>query len=332
MPRFVTIGGSTVGHLRFADNRPTEPLHTGNAFYSALGMRLWSEAPGSVGIVSSVGAGWPQAEIDRLAAAGLDVSGIRRRQSKREFEVKLEYDADGKRVYQPPPGLLSLLQRFAPGLMSAIAGPMWRSLCPQAEEIPPAFFAAEGAMVCAAEYGTQACIAQALHGWVPMVVLDPPTLVLAPHGTAPKGLADLSLPDWVLPSEDEIHEYFGDQTTPEEGVKRLEALGARNVAVKLGARGSMVFDPARGARQTVPVYPTTVVDATGAGDAYGGGFLVGLVETGDPVLAAMYGTISASYVIEDYRGDVALRATRVDAEGRLRELRARLAQWEAPGG
>ncbi len=312
-----------MGHLHFADNRPTEPLHTGNAFYSALGMRLWSGDAGSVGIVSSVGAGWPQAEIDRLAAAGFDVSGIHRRKSRREFEVKLEYDAEGNRLYQPPPGLLSLLQRYAPKLMAKVATPMWRSLCPQPEEIPPAFFQAAAAMVCAAEYGTQARIAQALHSRVGTVVLDPPTLVMAPHGTVPVGLADLSLPNWVLPSEDEIHEYFGDETTPEEGVRRFTALGARNVAVKLGGRGSMVYDPARGAWRTVPVCPTQVVDATGAGDAYGGGFLVGLVETGDPVQAALYGTISASYIIEDYNGDVALRATRAEAEGRLRELEER---------
>jgi hypothetical protein len=322
MPRFITIGGSTVAYLDFADGRHIGPQYGGNAFYSALGMRIWTD---SVGIVSSVGARYPQAEIDRLGAAGFDVSGIHRRRSAREFEVRLVYDAEGKRVYQPPGGVLSALQRYAPGLLGAVAGPMWRSLVPQAEDIPGEFLEAEGALVCASEYQTQASIAQRLHGRVKAMVLDPPTLVLQPHGTVPKGLVDLSIPDYVLPSEQELFEYFGDDTAPLEGAGRLKQLGARNVAVKLGERGSMVYDGRRGEWLTVPIYRTQVVDATGAGDAYGGGFLVGLVETGDPVQAALYGTVSASYIIEDYGGESALGATRAEAEARRQALQAQMA-------
>ena len=39
----------------------------------------------------------------------------------------------------------------------------------------------------------------------------------------------------------------------------------------------------------IPVFPTNVKDPTGAGDAFCGGFQVGLFETGDPVQAALYG-------------------------------------------
>ncbi|HLF01711.1 MAG TPA: PfkB family carbohydrate kinase, partial [Anaerolineales bacterium] len=45
-------------------------------------------------------------------------------------------------------------------------------------------------------------------------------------------------------------------------------------------------------------YPVTVRDVTGAGDAFGGGFITGLAETGDPVEAALRGAVSASIVIE----------------------------------
>ena len=322
MPRFITVGGSTIASLDFADGRHIDVQYGGNALYSAVGMHVWAK---SVGIVTSVGSRYPKREIDLLAEAGMDVSGVRRRKSAREFEVHITYDRNGKRLYEPPQGALGLLQRFAPGLLGLMAGPMWRSMVPQAEDIPTEFFAADGAMLCASEYGSQARIAEALRGRVRTTVLDPPTLVLQPHGTIPKGLVDLSIPDFVLPSEQELFEYFGDGISPEEGAERLKSLGARNVVVKLGERGSMVFDEVRGSWRVVPVYRTTVVDPTGAGDAYGGGFLVGLVETDDPLQAALYGTVSASFVIEGEGGTSALRRTRPEAEARLRELRAQIA-------
>ncbi|MCJ7708851.1 MAG: carbohydrate kinase family protein [Anaerolineales bacterium] len=321
MPRFITVGGSSIASLDFADGRHIEAQHGGNAAYSAVGMHVWTA---SIGIVTSVGSRYPQGEFDLLAKAGIDVSGVRRRKSAREFEVHITYDRDGKRLYEAPRGVLGFLQRFAPGILGLMAGPMWRSLVPQAEDIPPAFLQAEGAIVCASEYESQARIAEALRGRVKTMVLDPPTLVLKPHGTVPKGLVDLSIPDFVLPSEQELFEYFGDGVSPEEGAERLKSLGARNVVVKLGERGSMVYDEARGSWRIVPVYRTRLVDPTGAGDAYGGGFLVGLVETGNPLQAALYGTVSASFVIEGEGGTSALRRTRAEAEGRLRELRAQI--------
>jgi ribokinase len=318
VPRFITIGGSTIASLEFADGRHIEAQYGGNAQYSAVGMHVWTT---SIGIVSTVGSRFPQPEIDALAGVGIDVSGVRRRDSPREFEVHISYDRDGKRLYEPPKGFLGFLQRFAPALLRLVAQPMWRSLVPQAEDIPPAFFEAEGAMVCASEYETQARIAGALRGRVKTMVLDPPTLVLQPHGNVPRGLVDLSIPDYVLPSEQELFEYFGDGISPEEGASRMKSLGARNVVVKLGKRGSMVYDSARGSWRIVPIYRTKVVDPTGAGDAFGGGFLVGLVETGDALQAALYGTVSASFVIEGEGGTSALQRTRRDAEARLQELR-----------
>ncbi len=321
MPRFITIGGSSIASLDFADGRHVAAQYGGNAQYSAVGMHVWTD---SIGIVTSVGSRFPQSEFDLLAQAGIDVSGVRRGDSSREFEVHISYDRDGKRLYEPPKGVLGALQQYAPGILGLMAGPMWRSSVPHAEDIPLAYFQAEGAMVCASEPGTQAKIAEALRGKVKTMVLDPAPLVLKPHGTIPTGLVDLSIPDCVLPSEQELFEYFGDGISPEEGAAHLKALGARDVVVKLGERGSMVFDKARSSWRIVPIYRTKLVDPTGAGDAYGGGFLVGLVETGDPLQAAMYGTVSASFIIEGEGATSALRRTRAEAEARLRELRTQI--------
>ena len=50
----------------------------------------------------------------------------------------------------------------------------------------------------------------------------------------------------------------------------------------------------------IPAVPTAVVDVTGAGNAYGGGFLVGLASGADPVEAALMAAVSASFALEQF--------------------------------
>ncbi len=48
----------------------------------------------------------------------------------------------------------------------------------------------------------------------------------------------------------------------------------------------------------VPAVPTNVIDPTGAGNAYCGGFLAGYVQTSDVLTAARYGAVAASFLVE----------------------------------
>jgi ribokinase len=123
----------------------------------------------------------------------------------------------------------------------------------------------------------------------------------------------------VLPSEQEITEYFG-PISAQEGARRLLQLGARVVVVKRGAHGSLLHQAKEQHWRQVPVYPSSAVDTTGAGDAYCGGFLVGLTETGDLLQAALYGTVSASFIIEGFGALHSRLVTRADAEERLARL------------
>jgi adenosine kinase len=72
------------------------------------------------------------------------------------------------------------------------------------------------------------------------------------------------------------------------------------VVVTLGEEGSKIFR--RGEEPVhVPSAPTTgVVDPTGAGDAYRGGFVAALSRGHDLVTAARFGGVAAAYAIECY--------------------------------
>ena len=90
--------------------------------------------------------------------------------------------------------------------------------------------------------------------------------------------------------------------------------------LKLGDHGAAGYDRKRELFFEIPPYPAEVVDLTGAGDSFCGSFTVGFLETKDVVQAALYGTVSASFIIEGFGGLHALEISRVQAENRLVKL------------
>ena len=103
----------------------------------------------------------------------------------------------------------------------------------------------------------------------------------------------LPFTDIVLPSApDEMTELL-DVRTPEEGVERLWAAGVGTVAVKLGEKGCLLGHA--GCLLAIPPFvPEAVVDATGAGDAFDGAFLHGLVSDLSPEEAARLAVVCAA--------------------------------------
>jgi sugar/nucleoside kinase (ribokinase family) len=81
--------------------------------------------------------------------------------------------------------------------------------------------------------------------------------------------------DWAVPSFDEAILLTGERTA-EGQAARLKSGGVKNVAVKLDAGGCYV-SPQEGEPFTVPALSVTAIDSLGAGDAWVGGFLTGLL-------------------------------------------------------
>jgi 2-dehydro-3-deoxygluconokinase len=107
----------------------------------------------------------------------------------------------------------------------------------------------------------------------------------------------IGLADIVLPSHDDIVAITG-LSEPDALVDWCLARGARIVALKLGADGALVAD-AQG-RHRIPPHPCEPVDATGAGDCFGGSFIARLV-AGEPIeTAGLYAGIAAALSTEGY--------------------------------
>ncbi len=103
--------------------------------------------------------------------------------------------------------------------------------------------------------------------------------------------------DICLPSLDDIEAVTG-ISDPEALVDHCLVAGAAVVALKLGADGAIVADARE--RHRIAPHPCTPVDATGAGDTFGGAFVARLV-AGDALLdAARYAAAAAALSTEGY--------------------------------
>lgn len=105
-------------------------------------------------------------------------------------------------------------------------------------------------------------------------------------------------------------------------------MGPRFVVIKKGEHGAMFFSEHE--LYVLPAFPTTdVVDPTGAGDSFAGGMMGYLAEAGnvEPQTlkkAMAYGTLVASFTVEDFSLDRLLKIRREDVDRRLEEYRQML--------
>ncbi len=103
--------------------------------------------------------------------------------------------------------------------------------------------------------------------------------------------------DICLPSLDDVL-ALSDLKEPEAIVDWCLGLGARIVALKLGAAGAIVAD--QGQRHVIQPHPCRPVDATGAGDAFGGAFVARLLAGDDLLGAGRYASVAAALSTEGY--------------------------------
>ena len=115
----------------------------------------------------------------------------------------------------------------------------------------------------------------------------------------------LSRIDVLVINDEEARQLSGEDNVS-RAARRILGLGARSVLVKRGEYGAILFSP--DSVFAVPAFPLEqVFDPTGAGDTFAGGMMGYLASTGDVShanlrRAIVYGTVLASFVVEDFGG------------------------------
>lgn len=112
-----------------------------------------------------------------------------------------------------------------------------------------------------------------------------------------KMAAALRLCDVCLPSWEDVSMLTG-LNDRDAIVDQLLAYGVKLVAFKLGQEGCYVATSEQ--RRMVAPYPVQALDATGAGDCFGGAFMAELMAGRDPFQAARYANVAAALSTTGY--------------------------------
>lgn len=274
MVDLVTIGWLTVDDTVLQDGTTFMGVPGGGALYSALGARVWS---GSVGIHAAAGRSHVTATKDILRKADIDTAGIASaRGDGIEFwllhESEIHKQQVAKKISQPP------LQ------LDEDRGPM-----------PIAYEKARGFHIAPQGPDSGIAIARALSGRqaaVTMDILSDAIIDVTPY----RDLSWIAHVDAFLPSEAEIADIWA-PTSVLGWLSDTAKAGRCHMIGKFGSRGAVVAEARTGHLTEVPALDVNVVDTTGAGDAFCGGFLAGLAMGHPPVRCAAMGTVSASFAV-----------------------------------
>jgi cytidine kinase len=306
---YYTIGGFTLDDTVLPTGEVRWAMPGGNALYSAIGAKLWGAA---VGIVAPVGQDYPQEYLNKLELFGFNLTGVCRI-SHPSFHVWVLHEGDGKRqiIYRLDSGLNTFLD-------------------PRIDQLPPQVTDATGVHICPILGASQAALLKYLLPRGVPVSLD---LIEIQNQIDVINGHEIGL--WhqlraFMPSIEEVKALWGDLPL-KKLVKKIEEAGPEIFAIKLGRAGCLVRNRQDGLIYHVPAYPTKAIDATGAGDSFCGGFMVGLQESDDPVQAAIQGTVSASFLIEDFGALHALGISRQQVQERFEFLRPKVKLFDGSG-
>jgi sugar/nucleoside kinase (ribokinase family) len=296
------LGNFTIDDVVLPDGAASIGQCGGNAMYGVLGAAIWRSM---VGMAARVGPDFPRTHIDELERSGVMLHLVP--VSTPSIHNRIRYD----------PGDAREMDIWADSGSHAD-----QSI--RADELPTRLGTADACHVAPMPVPIQVELVRRLRAaGVPIVSLDPHDAHMVGHER--ELLTLLGQVDLFLPSRAEARLLHG-RDDPEAAARAFVAAGPSAVAIKLGPDGSILCGEDR-VTHHVPAVAARVVDPTGAGDAWCGGFLAAYSGEADAVAAACHGAVSASFAVE---GRGALPLIGVDRAEAARRLASTLHDTEIP--
>jgi sugar/nucleoside kinase (ribokinase family) len=303
--RFAVFGEVLREYILTGDGAVHLDLLGGSATYAALAARLWGAAVLPLAILPP---SFPDRLLSHFRDAGIPTDGLLRVPTPDDHLAFYAYSEDGQRAESSPTRHFLKANMPIPKELLGytprvdLPAPSLAPLLQQDHEdaLRLVLSSRSCAHIAPLAYPSQAILTGRLRELgIRCLTLDPHASFLHPWHRDNLAALMNGL-DAFLVSERLALQFFRPATPPStwKMAEYLAGFGCRYVVVKQGVRGLALWDGYSGRRWHVPAYPTTVRDPTGAGDAFAGGFLVGLAETQDPLEAALMGAVSASLTIE----------------------------------
>lgn len=296
IPELVCLGNFTIDDVYLPDGTHNLLGSGGNAFYASLGGRLWET---NVEIVAPIGFDFPNNLLEQIKNKNFNLEGLPTRPIA-TVRNEVYYDKQGERRWNK----LTSEDDF-------------EVLSPVPADIPENYYGAKIYLVSAMTLKSQ----MTLVSWIKencngLVALD----VRIGYNISgnPQMVFDMiSKADIFMPSEVEVFGLLGTKDW-HKAAKEFANMGPSLVVIKRGEKGSLIYYPHLEHFIEVPSYSTKVIDTTGAGDSYCGGFLAMLARKSSSLEeAGCAGAISSSFTISDWGAEGILNITVSEAKKRF---------------
>ncbi|NJN95722.1 MAG: hypothetical protein HC875_17220 [Anaerolineales bacterium] len=326
--KHLCVGSLALNDTVYANGRTSMADPGGNALYAAVGANIWSN---QVGITAVVGYDWPPEYTARLDQSAIDTSGLIQKDEE-TLRAWTIYELSGYRRYfsrntevvllTPSPFSSTPLTAEEGAAYSAAARRVHLRNSPLPQELAASLWNSVASIhLSPMRLETTLAWIEALQDRPDIFVsVDILPYFLNGNFDDPDLLHLLRRADAFMPSEAEAESLMPAYEV-DIFCRQIAQRGPKIVVIKQGDHGAVLYDRQHDTFHQITPYPAQVDDLTGAGDSFCGGFAVGYLETGDPLQAALYGTVSASFIIESFGGLYALQINRTQAEERLAKLR-----------
>lgn len=254
-----------------------------------------------IGLVSVVGDDFPQEVMEQLRRRGVDLGGLEVLHGKESFywAGRYHYDMNARDTLETR---LNVLLDLDP-------------------KLPAAYRKAPYVMLGNLDPGIQAKVLDQMEQRPALVVMD--TMNYWMDSALDKLKKVIARVDILAINDAEARQLSGEHSLVKAAAKIL-AMGPKYLVVKKGEHGALLFSPDR--VFFAPALPLEdVVDPTGAGDTFAGGFIGYLARTQDHSFdnlkrAIIVGSAMASFTCEKFGIERLAEVAREDIDRRIRQF------------
>ncbi|KAK1073998.1 hypothetical protein LTR33_009865 [Friedmanniomyces endolithicus] len=301
--RLVALGnGVWLDEIRREGDANIKDVPGGSVTFATLGARLFSaDCPDTIGMAFKAGHDFPESIVDIFRSWSIDltVQWLHHSPSSRGrvFYEKANNNRKGfQRLTEPMPVTVTELRGTT--LLATSAFEFFGSAEYIEEQVADIVSLRQ-------QLGGEYASTQPFSVWEPHPKYCLPD-TLSKHQNVAR------LVNVFSPNHEELHSFFGEPTASVDPIV-IEAQaqcfvdagigphGDGCIVVRAAEHGCMVLSKQKAACWLPPFYPAdsdNVVDATGAGNAFLGAFAIGWQKTQSYVEAAAYGTVAASFALE----------------------------------
>ncbi|RMG72580.1 MAG: hypothetical protein D6711_12595 [Chloroflexi bacterium] len=274
MINLVGVGAIFIDDIVQPDGTTHMGVLGGGVIHAMMGAAIWDERPG---ICALAGYDLPVMLHDFLRQY-VDITGLHTLEvaQARAWQI-FEYDGTRRELHR--------VQHIEPFIKGA-----------QPEHLPAEYHQAQAFYFLQDFAGIWAWRkTQALKLWEPnQLAMDDPS-----RRDDMREVMCLSGVKVVSPNLLEAQLVYGETLTPHELLMAMIHDGAPSAVLRMGKQGALLMDARDELSYHVPTVPgVSVIDQTGAGNAFNGGMIVGLMRGKSLAESAAMGAVSASFCLE----------------------------------